>query len=54
MIGFIGTSAAISVNYNQYSAIAGLYNLQFTVTHAVGFLVITSRILATELKTVSL
>jgi hypothetical protein len=40
----------ISLNYEQYSAIADLHNLQFTVTHALGFPVFTSRILVTELK----
>jgi hypothetical protein len=32
--------------YRQYSAIAGLHNFQFTVTHALVSSVITSRILA--------
>jgi hypothetical protein len=50
MIGFISTSVTISLNYNQYNAIADLHNLQFTVTHAVGFSVFISRLLATELK----
>jgi hypothetical protein len=36
--------------YKQYSAIADLHNLQFTVTHALGFRVFASRILVTELK----
>jgi hypothetical protein len=35
--------------YRQYSAIAILYTFQFTVTHALGFSVFTSRILATAL-----
>jgi hypothetical protein len=34
----------------QYSAISGLDTLQFTVTHALGFSVFTSRILATDLQ----
>jgi hypothetical protein len=34
----------------QYGAIADLHNLQFNVTHTLGFSVFTSRILATELK----
>jgi hypothetical protein len=38
----------ITLNYN---AIADLHNVQFTVTHAVGFSVFTSRILATDLNT---
>jgi hypothetical protein len=50
MIGFIGTSVIISVNYNQYSAIADLHNLQFTVTHALGFSVFSSCVLVMELK----
>jgi hypothetical protein len=36
--------------YRQYSAIAILHSLQFTVTHALGFSVFTSRILATYLS----
>jgi hypothetical protein len=34
----------------QYSAIAILHTFQFTVTHALGFSVFTSRILATDLS----
>jgi hypothetical protein len=37
-------------DYRQYSAIAILHNLQFTVPHALGFSVFTSRILATDLS----
>jgi hypothetical protein len=33
-----------------HSAIADLHTLQFTVTHALGFSVFTSRVLATDLK----
>jgi hypothetical protein len=51
MTGFISTSAAISLNYNQYSAITDLHNLQFTIAHALGFSVFTSRLLATDLNT---
>jgi hypothetical protein len=51
MIGFIGTSATSSLNYNQYSAIADLHTFQFTVAHALGFSVFTSCILATYLNT---
>jgi hypothetical protein len=51
MIGFIGTSVMISLNYNEYSAIADLHTLQFTVAHALGFFVFTSRLLATDLNT---
>jgi hypothetical protein len=50
MIGFIGTSVTISLNYNYCSAIADLHNLQINVTHALGFSVFTSRLLVTELK----
>jgi hypothetical protein len=45
-----GTSVTISLNDNQYSATADLHNLQFTVAHALGFSVLTSRLLVTELK----
>jgi hypothetical protein len=51
MIGFISTSVTISLNYNQYSAIADLHTSQFTVAHALGFSVSTSRLLATDLNT---
>jgi hypothetical protein len=37
-------------DYRQYSAIAYLYTLQFTVTHSLGFSFFTSRILATALS----
>jgi hypothetical protein len=37
-------------DYRQYSAIAILHTFQFTVTHALGFSVLTSRVLATELS----
>jgi hypothetical protein len=50
MIGFIGTSVTIFRNYKQYSAIADLHNLQFTVAYALGFSVYTNRLLVTELK----
>jgi hypothetical protein len=36
-------------DYRQYSAIADLRTLQFSVTHALEFSVFTSRILATVL-----
>jgi hypothetical protein len=51
MIGFIGTSVTISLNYNYYGAIVDLHNLQFTVAHALGFSVSTSRLLATDINT---
>jgi hypothetical protein len=40
--------------YRQYGPLADLHTLQFTVTHALGFSVFTSRILATDFITVSL
>jgi hypothetical protein len=51
MFGFIGTSVTISLNYNYQSSIADLHNLQFTVAHALGVSVSTSRLLATDLNT---
>jgi hypothetical protein len=51
MIGFISTSVTISRNYNQYSAVVDLHTFQFTVTHALGFSVSTSRLLAIDLNT---
>jgi hypothetical protein len=51
MIGYIGTSVTISLNYNWYNAIADLHNLQFTVAHALRFSVSTSCLLATDLNT---
>jgi hypothetical protein len=41
-------------HYRQYSAIADLHTLRFTVTHALGFSVFTGRILATDFIRVSL
>jgi hypothetical protein len=49
-IGFIGTLYNQLVLIRSYSAISDLHNLQFTVTHALGFPVFTSRILVTELR----
>jgi hypothetical protein len=51
MIGCIGTSVTISLNYNQYSAITDLLAFQFTVAYALRFSVLTSRLLATDLNT---
>jgi hypothetical protein len=51
MIVFIGTSITVSLNYNQYNAIAGLHTSQFTVAHALGFSIPTSGLLATDLNT---
>jgi hypothetical protein len=46
MIGFIQSTCT----YKQYSTIADLHDLQFTVTHTLGFSFFTSRALVTELK----
>jgi hypothetical protein len=46
MIGFIQST----YTYKQYSTLADLHNLQFVITHALGFSVFTSRTLVTELK----
>jgi hypothetical protein len=48
MVGFIDTSYTPLGTTGNYSAIADLHTLQFTVTHALGFSVFTSRILATD------
>jgi hypothetical protein len=49
MIGFIDTLYTPVGTTINYSAIADLHTLQFTVTHALGYSVFTSRILATDL-----
>jgi hypothetical protein len=49
MIGFIAPYTFTTRDYRLYSAIANLQNILFTVAHALGFSVFTSRILATEL-----
>jgi hypothetical protein len=41
----------ISLNYNQYSANSDLPTFQFTVAHALGFSVSTSRCLVADLNT---
>jgi hypothetical protein len=51
MIGFIGPSVTISLNCNQYGAVADLRTFQFTAAHALGFSVSTSRLLGTDLNT---
>jgi hypothetical protein len=38
----------ISLNYNTYSTIADLHTFQFTVVHALGFSVSTSRCLVVD------
>jgi hypothetical protein len=50
MIGFISTLVTTSLNYSQYSDIADLHTLQFTVAHAIGLAVFTSRLVATDLN----
>jgi hypothetical protein len=49
MIGFIDTLYTQLGTTDNYSAIAILHTLHFTVAHALGFSVFTSRILATDL-----
>jgi hypothetical protein len=51
MIGFIGTSVSISLNYNYYSTITDLYTFQSTVAQALGFSVSTTCLLATDFNT---
>jgi hypothetical protein len=50
MIGFTAPYTFITQDYRQYSAIADLHTLQFTVTHALGLSVFTSRILALQIE----
>jgi hypothetical protein len=50
MIEFFGNLYTVLGNTGNYSAIAVLHTLKFTVTHyTLGFSVFTSRILATDL-----
>jgi hypothetical protein len=51
MIGFIGTWLQVPLITLKYSAIADLHYLEFTVAHALGISVFTSRLLATDLNT---
>jgi hypothetical protein len=51
MIGFIHSFLRSTRIYKHYSAIVDLYTFQFTITHALGFSVFTSRILVTDLNT---
>jgi hypothetical protein len=41
----------IAFTYRQYGAIADLHHLQYTVAHALGFFLFTSRLLAMDLNT---
>jgi hypothetical protein len=50
MIGFIDALYTELGTTGNYSAIADLHTLQFTVAHALGFSVFTSRILATDIS----
>jgi hypothetical protein len=50
MIGFIGTSVTISLNYNYHSAITDLHNLQFTISHTLEPFIFTSYLLAMNLN----
>jgi hypothetical protein len=49
MIGFIDTLYIHLGTTDNYSAIAVLHTLQFTISHTPGFSAFTSRILATDL-----
>jgi hypothetical protein len=49
MIEFIDTLFTQPGTTGNYSAIADLHTSRFTVTHALGFSVFTSRVLATDL-----
>jgi hypothetical protein len=51
MIGFIGTSAISSLNHTQLYRYRYSTHFQFTVAHALGFFVFTSRVLVTDLNT---
>jgi hypothetical protein len=49
MIEFIAPYTFTTRDYRQHGAIAILHTFQFTVAHALGFSVFTSRVLATDL-----
>jgi hypothetical protein len=49
-IGFIASYTFTTRDYRKHSITAGLHTLQFTVTHALRFSVVTSHILATVLS----
>jgi hypothetical protein len=53
MIRSISISVTICLNHTYYNTIADLQALQFTVAHTLGYSVSTSRILATDLNTVT-
>jgi hypothetical protein len=48
MIGFLDTLFTQLGTTNNYSAVADLHTLQFTITPALGFSIFISRILATD------
>jgi hypothetical protein len=50
VVGFIVPYTFTTRDYRQYSSIAIVHTSQFTVTHALGFPVFTSRVLATDLS----
>jgi hypothetical protein len=52
MIGFIDHLHTPLRTTNNYSAVADLHTLRFTITHTLGFSVFTSLILATDFNTV--
>jgi hypothetical protein len=51
MIGFISTLVTSSLNHTQLKRYRNSTHFQFIVSHALGFSVFTSRLLATDLKT---
>jgi hypothetical protein len=51
MIGLLAFRLQYLLITFSYIAIAILHTLQFTIAHALGFSVFTSRLLATDLKT---
>jgi hypothetical protein len=51
MTGFIGTSVTGYLNHTQLQRYRYITHFQFTVPHALGFSVITSRLLATDINT---
>jgi hypothetical protein len=55
MIGFIDTLYNHTTHtYKKYSAVADLHTFQFTVAHALGLSVSTSRVMATDPKTAAI